>query len=276
MILKKIPKYIVLPIGLLASLFLWAFDFLTGYEISFSIFYLIPITFVTVYSGLTFGLVTSILCAILWVVADIGLNVHHYSHWLIPYWNGFVRLGYFSLHTLILRIIMREHKLSEIDPLTEINNLRGFNRHFTAIVRGARMSRRPITIAYFDLDDFKNVNDKFGHKAGDELLKIIAKSITKGIRSVDVVARLGGDEFIFLLYDIDFNESEIRLKKIFRDIEKELSKTPFKTTISAGAATFIEPKDDIDEVLRIVDNLMYSVKNSGKNGLVHKRIPESV
>ena len=119
------------PIGIFISIgivcFLGVTDYLTGNELSFSIFYLIPISFSTLFAGRKAGLIVSLISAIIWFYADL-LGNQKYSNPLIPYWNSLVRLGYFTLHTFILSIlltlnenlkkIMADNGLFEFNPRT--------------------------------------------------------------------------------------------------------------------------------------------------------------
>ena len=117
---------LILALGILTAFLLGATDFFTGSELSFSIFYLLPISAVTILSGKRYiGIILSIVSASLWFAAD-ALAGTHYSHGLIPYWNTFVRLGYFLLHTLLLSLLIRrfreEKRMGLLDDLTQSAN----------------------------------------------------------------------------------------------------------------------------------------------------------
>ena len=256
--------------------FLGISDFLTGYELSFSIFYLLPISFITVYLGYMYGILTSILCSIAWFLADIYSGAA-YSNMLIPYWNTFVRLIYFSLHSIILGNLIERMNQSKIqsntDPLTGMPNFRHFSEFATKEIERARRSRTPITISYIDLDNFKSVNDKFGHSTGDMLLKIVADTLMDSIRPNDIASRVGGDEFIILLSGSDFLKSSKVLKRIQKVLLSEMKANHWPVTFSMGAITFNTIPLSLDRMIQETDKIMYSVKNSGKNNLKHFQKP---
>jgi diguanylate cyclase (GGDEF)-like protein len=102
---------------------------------------------------------------------------------------------------------IRLHNLSLTDDLTGINNRRGFMFHAEELLKFARRAGYPLCLLYLDLDDLKQINDRFGHAAGDEALRNTARILAQTFRASDIIARLGGDEFAVLA--LDTNESEI-------------------------------------------------------------------
>jgi diguanylate cyclase (GGDEF)-like protein len=122
---------------------------------------------------------------------------------LTPYWNSTILLLFYLVVVFLLtefkNRIEREEILARTDPLTEVSNSRYF--YTLAEMEIERLSRyeHPFTVAYMDIDNFKNVNDRFGHRVGDELLVVVANTMQNNLRITDTVARLGGDEFIILL-----------------------------------------------------------------------------
>ena len=251
-------------------------DYLTGYEVAFSIFYLVPIVLVAWFTGKRSGMLIAIIGAVVWGVVDAASG-SFYSHPLIPYWNVFVRLGFFVIvnHTLLKLkdALKREKDLARLDSLTNVMNVRYFIEMSNREIERARRFKSPLTIAYIDLDNFKAVNDRFGHHTGDFLLQTVANVIQKNLRTIDMVARLGGDEFVVLLPETggaSVREIMDRLKKLLSDA---MEKNGWPVTFSIGEATFTNPPASSDEMLKRADDLMYSVKNSGKNGLRHEVFP---
>lgn len=188
--------------GCLLVIMLGVTDYVTGYEVSFSIFYFIPILLTAWFGSRYSAFIISFLSAVSWYIADI-ISGHRYSSYLIPVWNAVMRLGVFACITYFAAGFKKELEtgktLSREDPLTGVLN----SWYFYELVdiersRAVRFDR-PLTIAYIDLDNFKQVNDSLGHLAGDRLLCLIAKTIKQNIRSYDVAARLGGDEFAIML-----------------------------------------------------------------------------
>ena len=127
----------------------------------------------------------------------------------------------------------------------------------------------PLSLAYIDIDNSKQVNDTLGHSAGDKLLHSVAKTIKENIRSIDAVARLGGDEFAILMPETN-NQIAItamnKLRKYLLDIAQQNN---WPVTFSIGVVTCAGPCK-LDELIREADNLMYTVKKGEKNRIEYK------
>lgn len=252
-------------------------DYVVGSELSFSIYYLLPISVAVFFNGKTLGIVSSFLCAFMWLAADIASGLV-YTSILYPIWNAMVRLGYFLLHTFILnRLLITINlvkKLSLHDPLTSAANWRFFEEYGLKIVKAAARNNRPVTIAYIDLDNFKGLNDAFGHDTGDEALKVIAAVILGQIRPNDMLARLGGDEFAVLLTEIDYAGAVEALQRIVQKLNESMHSRKWNVTFSIGAVTFNILTSSLGQMVKRVDELMYTVKKNGKNNIIHLQWPE--
>ena len=164
-------------VGILLDLFVGWVHYATGYEIDLAIFYLVPIALVTRCVGLMGGIFLSVACAATWFVADIAAG-HEHSHPLIPYWNALVNFGFFMAVSVALAKIKNSmeslREMTETDPLTGILNSRGFEQRARIEIDRLSRYKRPLSVAYLDVDNFKAVNDSFGHSAGDGLLVRLA------------------------------------------------------------------------------------------------------
>jgi diguanylate cyclase (GGDEF)-like protein len=125
-------------------------------------------------------------------------------------------------------------------------------------------------VVCIDLDNFKIVNDCFGHSTGDILLRLVAHTIQQNIRVTDTVARLGGDEFAILLPETGRNVAEAILQKVQKINLEIMRRHGWPVTLSIGVVTFTSPPSTVDETLRISDQLMYSAKNNGKNSIQYE------
>ena len=247
---------------------LFVIDWLTGSELSFSIFYLIPITLAVLLNGKNLGLACSVVCAIAWITADLLAHAK-YSSVFIPLWNSFVRLGYFVFHTILLsrlnEIIKEMHAISVQDPLTNTANWRRFEEFANQAIKSAVRERKIISLAYIDIDNFKAVNDALGHSSGDEALQLVSKRMKEEVRSIDIVARLGGDEFAILLYDTNLKQTEGIINRIQNGVKETMKDHSWNITLSIGAIVFSVLPSTVGPMIKRADDLMYEVKRNGKN-----------
>jgi diguanylate cyclase (GGDEF)-like protein len=248
-------------------------DRLTGTEISFSIFYLLPVAFAFWQGDLWPGVFTATMGAAAWLIADLMAG-HLYSHSLIPYWNALMRGLIFLFVGLLLvrlkRALQRETHLATRDALTGIGNWRHFEAVAGRELVRARRAGKPLSVAYIDLDNFKIVNDSLGHQAGDALLVSIASILQQSIRTIDCVARLGGDEFVVLMPETEQEGAQVVVKRMQKVMEQTLKERRMPVTLSVGLATFTTPPASVDEMLKTADNLMYRAKQSGKNSVAEQ------
>jgi diguanylate cyclase (GGDEF)-like protein/PAS domain S-box-containing protein len=160
-----------------------------------------------------------------------------------------------------------EKELARIDPLTGAANQRSFYELAQREIERSRRYKYPFTIGYFDLDDFKAINDQFGHKVGDEILRAVVQYATGRLRKTDLFARLGGDEFAFLLVETGPELAQTIISKFQEDIFLRIQENSSPATFSIGVLTCIDASLALEEILKMVDDLMYSVKREGKAGI---------
>lgn len=252
------------------TLLIGSLDHITGFELSFSIFYIIPITIASWYGGRKLGIFLSIFSAMTWFTADL-LSGHLYSHKAIPVWNTFVRLGLFVIISLLLAktktTLKNEQEMAKTDGLTALLNGRAFRESVTKLLDFCRRIKRPLSMAYIDLDNFKQVNDTFGHTEGDRVLRVVGTSLLKTVRSTDIVGRLGGDEFAVALPDTNKEQARTVIEKMHLHLMKEVGLHNWPIGFSIGVISFAVPPITADDAIRHVDNLMYRVKKAGKNNI---------
>lgn len=261
------------PTAYLAVFGVGLVDYLTGPQLSFSLLYLPPIFLVAWFKSRWHGIAVSVLAAIVWLAADLTAG-QDYAHALIPYWNATVRLGFFTIVSLLVwrlrRALDRADELSGVDFLTGVPNGRSLFDFANLEIERARRYKLPLSIVYIDLDNFKHINDSFGHLVGDALLRSVAAAVRTGCRVTDFVARLGGDEFVILLPQTDLVQCEEVTRRIQGKLSEAMQRKNWPITFSLGAATFLRPPESVQEMVKRADDLMYSVKNSGKNAIKHE------
>ncbi|NJD61954.1 MAG: sensor domain-containing diguanylate cyclase [Deltaproteobacteria bacterium] len=156
------------------------------------------------------------------------------------------------------------------DPLTGIANRFYFARRFESEVRRAKNYMHPLSVLLFDIDGFKQINDTFGHQAGDVVLKKLAEIARSCTRSSDLVARYGGDEFVVLLASsnkeraLGYSEN-LKEKITAMEIRIPGVEEPIRVTISGGIAMFPPDGQSTTELIRAADDALYDAKRTGKN-----------
>jgi len=264
--------YSSLGLSILLVLSVGAVDFVTGFEINLSILYLIPIAILSWYVNLGIALIFALISACEGFLADFWSG-HVYSNPWIPYWNALVWLGVFTLFVLLLHRLQEaleaERRLARFDHLTGVLNCRAFQEILDAEIQRSLRYRDPLTLAYLDCDNFKPINDQYGHEVGDQALRILAQTIKDNLRRSDRIARVGGDEFVVLLTTIPFKSAQQVLEKLRDIVRQAMDEHAWPVTLSIGAVTYDRPEFTAELMLKEVDQLMYESKNSGKNRIRH-------
>jgi diguanylate cyclase (GGDEF)-like protein len=161
----------------------------------------------------------------------------------------------------------RLHWLAEHDNLTGLVNRRGLEAQLQAVLDRTRVVNGLSAFVFIDIDDFKHVNDTYGHDHGDLLLQDFARRVTSALGFDILVARLAGDEFAILIEAVDSaDDLRAKLDVIFDTIRQPFDEHPplLHITCSAGAA-LCAGQEHVSEVLRIADKAMYRSKHDGKN-----------
>ncbi len=265
-------KHYVKLVGLITVLSIGVLDYFIVVDISLSILYLLPIALTSWYGTRWFSIFLVLTSTVAWFVAEFTAKADLYFAILL--WNTAVRLIVFLTiaHLLSsLKLAYKQEKtLSQTDGLTQIVNRRFFLEILAIEYKRSLRYECCFTLAYLDLDNFKQINDRFGHQTGDELLKLVAQTLQKNIREIDTVARLGGDEFALLLPETNYQNSNLVLDRIQKQLMNALEAYSPIVSTSIGAVTFLNVPDSVDKMLEDVDSLMYEIKKSGKNGIKHQ------
>jgi diguanylate cyclase (GGDEF)-like protein len=238
--------------------------------LEFSVFFLIPVWFFTWYITRAAGIFASVSSAAIAMVANIA-SPAHVVHPRVAYWNALVWLGFFVLLTLIVAELQKlyhvERKLSRVDNLTRISNRLAFYEIATAEKNRAQRFGQPVTLAYLDLDGFKQVNDSWGHAVGDRVLISVARTMQNVLRQTDAVARMGGDEFAFIMPNTGKDAAGLVLNKLSAKLAHTMRQNRWPVTFSVGAATFMTPPDSVQEMITRADELMYLAKTNGRGSV---------
>ncbi len=270
--LSQQPKTTLLGLGIVFVILIGYGNLLAGVEISAAIFYLLPVSIVTWCAGKREGAFTALISSVAWYVADWYAG-RVYSHPVIYYWNLAVMFGFFFIVSFTLsglkNSLEKEKKLARIDSLTGVANTRSFVELASKEIERCRRYNHPVTLIYIDCDDFKNVNDHFGHQTGDRLLGSLANILQKNTRATDFVARLGGDEFVILMPETGEQIIPLALGRLKTRLVDSLLGDGWPVTLSMGAAIYLHPPESVNEMIKSADRLMFLAKNDGKNMIKH-------
>jgi diguanylate cyclase (GGDEF)-like protein len=251
-------------------------DYATGLEVRVFPLYFVPVGLVAWSMGRNAGLLFAVGSISTWEVANriAGLR---YSNLAVDVWNVFVQFAALVAFSILLSRLRtmtdRERASARVDSLTGLFNSRMFYERARNELERARRFARPLTVAYIDLDNFKAVNDQHGHHAGDELLRLVGRTLAVSCRQTDVAARMGGDEFALLIPESDAGAATTVLERVRKQLADALAEHGTSVTASIGAVCFERAPTSVEELVEPADALMYRVKQSGKNGLVVEQAP---
>ncbi|WP_331351920.1 diguanylate cyclase [Cellvibrio sp. UBA7671] len=166
------------------------------------------------------------------------------------------------------RTTLEAHRQKALhDPLTELPNREAYNERASAEVQRWQRYGRPLTIAIFDIDHFKRINDTYGHQAGDRVIKVIGRSIAKRLREVDFFCRYGGEEFVALMPETDSATALTVLEKVRDAIANaafNYKEQPMSITLSVGLTEF-KTNDSLESAFERADQALYTAKSNGRN-----------
>lgn len=271
--LRSLSRLTWASLGVIAVALIAAADKATGDQFGFFVLYLFPIALASWFAGSEAGLAISTFSAFAWVWTEPA-----HPNTLVLFWEMTMRIITFvvvSISLARLRLALdHERLLSRTDPLTGVTNSRSFYELLERESRRAHRQGAPLSLAYIDLDQFKLVNDRFGHGAGDEVLRTVADTIAPNIRVADTLCRLGGDEFAILFPDTDAAAADAAIRKIHRVLAEAMEKGGWPVTFSIGLPTFLHPPLSAFDMIRKADALMYGAKETGRNQIRQETVAQ--
>ncbi|NGX98542.1 MAG: GGDEF domain-containing protein [Candidatus Afipia apatlaquensis] len=173
----------------------------------------------------------------------------------------------FIIVMLVSERTVSAHKTAaSIDPLTGLLNRRGFGEATSRMIEREAKAGRPVTVMIFDIDHFKSVNDRFGHAAGDDVLKVFSNIVVASLRMSDLVGRVGGEEFAALL-PCSIDEALLaaeRVREAFEASGVAIDDAPLETTVSIGVAGG-PANTELEVLMASADTALYQAKRTGRN-----------
>jgi diguanylate cyclase (GGDEF)-like protein len=205
----------------------------------------------------------------MWLVSDLWAKPDFSAAW-IPVMNGAIRMAVYLLvaylTSRVRTLLTREVEMASRDALTGLLNRRAFLAAGRMETDRASRYSHPIAVLFFDLDNFKKLNDTRGHDVGDAALQAAANALSSTSRASDHVARLGGDEFALILPEVSQKGASEAGEKIAAGLAAAMEPFP-PVTASLGIAWFEQAKTSFADMLKEADALMYQVKHDTKGGM---------
>ena len=163
--------------------------------------------------------------------------------------------------------LQEKHEQAVRDPLTGLHNRLAYDERIVQEFARWKRYDKPMVLMMIDIDHFKNINDNYGHKAGDKALVLIANQISNNLRESDFLARFGGEEFVVLMPETDIDSAIIASDKLLKAVEAcefHYQNAKVNITISAGLAQ-LRKDDNTDTLFKRADAAMYRAKETGRN-----------
>jgi diguanylate cyclase (GGDEF)-like protein len=283
-------KGLHITIALLAVIAIIALiDYASGMAVAMSVLYFIPIIAAGWLLRPGRAAAVAIVAMLAWLTAEVAWRGSQEQR-TVRVWNtfaGVLTLG--SIAWLVHRAsrehqallaanrqldlaLARESETARTDALTGLSNARGFSEELARELARSRRSHTPLSLLYVDLDDFKEVNDRYGHAAGDELLQRVGAALLSVLRAGDIAARIGGDEFAVLLTGLSVESAKEIATRIIVGLEREAQEFPEAPAgASIGVVHYARAYPaGAGEMLSRADAAMYEAKHGGKGRVVAK------
>jgi diguanylate cyclase (GGDEF)-like protein len=248
-------------------------DYLTGTQLSLATLYLAPIMLAAWACGLRYALAFTAASLVLQAVLMLALGIPSAR---LPYFvvvlinRGLFYLLIATLTAGLRAMYERERGFARIDALTGVPNRLQLTDTLAREMRRHARSRKPFSVAYFDCDGFKSINDRFGHPEGDRLLRATAGTISQHVRDSDLVCRVGGDEFVVLFPEAEGAALAGTLAALRTALHDCCRAEHWDVTFSIGVATFHSLPTSPDDALACADQAMYEAKSHGKDRIVQR------
>lgn len=263
--------HFIFAISLLCTVLAGYVDHVTGAQVSMMMLYAVPILLASRYCGRVEGLIVATGATGSWFAVNLLHKLPGESDAILS-WNTLTRFGIFvliayavSLQVQLKRALEREMLRADTDRLTGLLNKGAFRDRINGEISRAQRYNHPVSLAFIDLDNFKQINDTQGHARGDKLLQQVSETITHAIRKTDIAGRIGGDEFTVFFPETDKEQVCKAIEKLVSELDIMTSQSGWQVTASIGVVSYTKVCDTYDTMLGKADKLMYVAKEKGKN-----------
>jgi len=267
--LNNMTKKFWIIASIISIMALGALDIFTA-DLPLSICYLLPVFFSAWYVSGRFGV---FICVLSWVSMCVDYPAITPRNSLARVYTDATMNAFFLLVVNHFVAAFKKNydkviALAQKDYLTGAFNRSKFFDLADYELKICRRYKRPITIAFIDIDDFKRTNDEFGHQVGDMLLCDVVTTIYANLRSTDILARFGGDEFVLLLPETGEEGARNVFTRLWNELASITERRKLPVTFSIGTVTFNNLSVSLEEMLKCADKKMYEAKISGKNQII--------
>jgi diguanylate cyclase (GGDEF)-like protein len=245
-------------------------DYITPPQLNLTFLYVFVILLVCWNVGAVAGIVFAVLASAMQFVVfpgNTGIGLEPIYRYIILGNRVFTFLLVVGLTVPLRELHAREQRTSRTDFLTGALNRMAMYELLAVESARSRRTGNFFSVAYIDCDNFKAVNDQFGHEQGDELLRSAVKTIKHVLRATDAVARLGGDEFVVLLPGTTSEAALLIMDRLRAELDSVMVANDWPVTFSIGLGVFNRSESSPEEIVHRCDTLMYGVKAYRKNGI---------
>jgi diguanylate cyclase (GGDEF)-like protein len=266
--LRRLPDWVVFAAGMAMVAAVAAFKVTVGHDIPVADFLLIPVAIVGwLVKARAYAYVAAVCTAAVSVVIAVAGQAQ------APLAAALAAAGVrFVLYVVVLALLggirqmhVAREKEARTDFLTGAANSRAFEEAAAAEIERGRRYGHELSLLYLDVDDFKAINDTFGHRAGDGVLTDISHVMRCAVRDSDLVARLGGDEFAVLMPEANRFAAGAVARRVRDEVGRVTAPDGRAVRCSIGVASYLAPPASVDALIHDADTLMYSAKEQGKD-----------
>lgn len=262
----RINRVVVMAAGLLAVTGLAYVDWHTGPYLGVAVVYALVVLAVSYYATWVDGAIVAIIAAAAGLLDDLLNPAFDYGTVAIL-WGLFSELGVFLIMVIVVqhveKFVLELNAQSRIDGLTGLANTRAIVETLNRERGRAERTGEPLTVAFMDLDQMKQVNDAFGHSAGDATLQSFAAAVLGSIRTQDTFGRIGGDEFVLILPGTGPQQAVVVVERLREAIATNGSREAPYVSASIGLVTYLGHPPSTSVILGAADRLMYRAKHAG-------------
>jgi len=253
-------------VAAVVTLLVGVIDYVTGTGLRVFPLYFVPLGLIAGSQAQKHALGAALLLTAVWASINYDpLNMNVYLGNIASQCVAFVVVA-LLINAHKLRADMHQ-QLASTDALTGLLNSRAFFRAASRELAVQKRKGYDLTMAYLDVDNFKDVNTNLGHLGADDVLRDTALAMLASLRETDVIGRVGGDEFAIILPDTSAESARITLERLRKQVLAANKDRGMNITVSVGAVVFQRPASSVNEMLELSDQLMYFVKGETKDGV---------